>query len=50
MLLFEAGGKFYFWNRIDDTVSEITTPTDLDKILDIMRTKGAKGLKLKTRI
>lgn len=47
MLMFRAGEKFYFWDRIDRGVVEIVSPDQLDEILVIMREKGTKGLKVK---
>lgn len=45
--MFEAGGKFYFWYFLDLAVSEITSPTNLDEIIEVMRDKGEKALKTK---
>ena len=45
LLMFEAGGKFYFWNRVDWGVYEIVSSTDLDEIVAIMRDKGENALK-----
>ena len=47
LLMFEAGGKFYFWNRVDWGVYEIVSSTDLDEIVAIMRNKGENALKSK---
>ncbi|KAJ5176640.1 uncharacterized protein N7482_002517 [Penicillium canariense] len=43
--MFEAGGKFYSWYCIDLAVSEITSPTNLDEIIRIMKEKGEEALK-----
>lgn len=45
--MFEAGGKFYFWYCIDPAVSEVTSPTNLDEIIKIMKEKGEEALKTK---
>ena len=45
--MFDAGGKFYFWYCLDLAVSEITSPTNLDEIIELMRDKGEKALKTK---
>jgi hypothetical protein len=45
--MFEAGGKFYFWYCIDLAVSEITSPTELDEIINVMKEKGEEVLKTK---
>lgn len=45
--MFEAGGKFYFWYCIDLAVSEITSPTNLDGIIKVMKEKGEEVLKTK---
>ena len=44
--MFEAGGKFYFWYFLDLAVSEITSPTNLDEIIEVMRDKGEKDLRI----
>lgn len=49
-LIFEAGGKFYLWHQIGDSVSEIVSPADLDGILDVLRSKGPKGLRTSNRV
>ncbi|KAK2756948.1 hypothetical protein FQN54_004916 [Arachnomyces sp. PD_36] len=49
-LIFEAEGKFYMWYQIGDSVSKIVSPADLDGILDVLRSKGPKGLKMSNRI
>lgn len=48
-LMFEAGGKFCFWERMDQTVVEITASTDLDKIICILSEKREHALKLKRK-
>ena len=42
----EAGGKFYFWYCLDLAVSEIISPTNLDEIIEVMRDKGEKDLRI----
>lgn len=43
LLMFQAAGKFYFWNRLDRGVFEIVSSTDIDEIVAIMR-KGEHAL------
>ena len=45
--MFEARGKFYFWNTIGFTVSEITSPRALDEIIKVMKEKGEDALRTK---
>ena len=47
--MFEAGGKFYFWYCIDLAVSEITSATNLDEIIKMMKEKGEEALKTKKK-
>jgi hypothetical protein len=47
LLMFEAGGKFYWWNRIDWCVYEIVSSTDLDEIITIMKEKGGNAVRSK---
>lgn len=49
VLLFEAGGKFFTWTRIGNSVSEIIAPTDLNEILDALRREGLRGVKTRKR-
>lgn len=44
--MFEASRKFYPWCSIDIAVYEITSPTNLDEIIEVMREKGDEALKL----
>lgn len=46
-LMFEAGGKFFLWSRIDQEVYEIVSPADLDGIILDIKRRGRKALKLK---
>ena len=45
--MYEARGKFYFWNTIGFTVSEITSPRALDEIIKVMKEKGEDALRTK---
>lgn len=45
--MFEAGGKFYFWETVGFSVSEITSPTALDEIIKVMKEKGENALRTK---
>ncbi|KAB8263659.1 hypothetical protein BDV32DRAFT_146474 [Aspergillus pseudonomiae] len=40
LCMFQSSERFYMWNQVDDTVWQITKPTDL---LDIFRTITNKG-------
>ncbi len=44
--MFEASREFYLWCSIDIAVYEITSPANLDEILEVMRVKGDEALKL----
>lgn len=46
-LMFEAGGKFYIWSRIEWNLYEIVSPVDLDGIVTGLKEKDLKALKLK---
>lgn len=45
--MFQAGGKFYFWNMVDCGLWEANASQDLETVIEIMVTKGDRGLKLK---
>jgi hypothetical protein len=47
LLMFKAGGKFYWWNRIDWGVYEIVSSTDLGEIITIMKEKGENAVRSK---
>jgi len=34
LCLFQSGSKFYIWNQMDETVSEITKTRELKKVLE----------------
>lgn len=44
---FRAGGKFYFWNMIDCGLWEVNASQDLNTVIQIMVTKGDRGLESK---
>lgn len=46
-LMFEAGGKLYIWSRLTLEVYEIVSPADLDGIIEGLKEKGLKAMKLK---
>jgi hypothetical protein len=47
IVVFKACDKFYAWNQIDGHVVEILSSKKLDRIIEIMSTKGERALKLK---
>lgn len=47
MTMFQSGGKFYFWNMVDCGLWEVNASQDLETVIQIMVTKGGRGLKLK---
>ena len=46
-VMFQAGGKFYFWNLIDGGLWEVNASQDLNTVIELMVTKGDRGLELK---
>lgn len=46
-VMFQAGGKFYFWNMIDCGLWEVNVSQDLNTVIEVMVTEGDRGLKLK---
>lgn len=46
-VIFTAGGKFYEWNQLADSVHQIVSPTTLDEIITVMKEEGRRGLKWK---
>lgn len=47
-VIFTAGGKFYEWNQLADSLHQILHPTSLDEIITVMKEKGRRGLKWKS--
>lgn len=45
--MFQAGGKFYFWNMIEGGLWEVNASQDLKTVIELLVTKGDRGLKLK---
>lgn len=44
--IFEAGGTFYIWDQIEDTIWPISQPNTETKIIEVIGERGLKGLGL----
>jgi len=46
-VIFTAGGNFYEWNQLADTLHQIVFPTSWDDIVAVMKETGRRGLRWK---
>lgn len=46
LYMFEAGGTFYVWDQIEDTIWRICQPNTETKIIEVIGERGLKGLGL----
>jgi hypothetical protein len=47
-VIFTAGGNFYEWSQLADSLRQIVFPTSLDEIIAVMKEKGRWGLRWKS--